>query len=235
MEKLIEMPIDSKPMTTIAENIADIQKRMDRAARDHHRDPSQITLIGVSKQQPGSRIDAALAAGQLVFGENRVQEAQMHWASRRDRYARLQLHLIGPLQTNKVAAAVALFDVIHTLDREKLADALRAEMVAQGRTVRCLVQVNTGDETQKSGIAAQDLSRLLTHCRRIGLPISGLMCIPPQAEPPGPHFQLLSALAHQYDLAHLSMGMSADYEQAIAAGATLVRVGSGVFGDRPAL
>ncbi len=217
---------------TIAENIAAIQKRIAVLARDHHRAPDTVTLIAASKQQPDVHIDAALAAGHVVFGENRVQEAQRRWIPRRALYPHLQLHLIGPLQTNKVHDAVMLFDVIHTLDREKLADALQTEMIRQGRTLRCLVQVNTGDEPQKSGIAVKDLPRLLTHCRKIGLPVSGLMCIPPVGEDPAPHFQRLAALAHTHNLAHLSMGMSADYQTAIACGATLIRLGSGIFGAR---
>ena len=219
-------------MTTIAENIALIEKRIAMAARAQGRDPANVTLIAVAKQQPEDRIAAALAAGQRVFGENRVQDAQKRWAERRLLYPHLQLHLIGPLQTNKIAAAVALFDVIHTLDREKLADGLRAEMIRQGKTVRALVQVNTGAEPQKSGVAVADLPRLLGHCRRIQLPVSGLMCIPPVNEPPEAHFKLLRDLAKTHDLAHLSMGMSADYEHAVACGATLVRIGSGVFGAR---
>lgn len=219
-------------MATIAENIAVIQKRITLAARAQQRDPAMVTLIAVSKQQPAARVDAALAAGQRVFGENRVQEAEQRWAARRLLYPQLQLHLIGPLQTNKIAAAVTLFDVIHTVDREKLADGLKAEMNRQGKTVRCLVQVNTGAEAQKAGVAVADLPRLLSHCRRIHLPVSGLMCIPPVEAPPAAHFKILRDLAKTHDLAHLSMGMSADYEEAVACGATLVRVGAGVFGER---
>lgn len=217
---------------TIAENITLIQKRIALAAKRVNRDSPTVTLVAVSKQQPEERIDAALAAGQRVFGENRVQEGLRHWAERRQRYPDLQLHLIGPLQTNKTREAVGLFDVIHTLDRARLADALRAEMVRQGKTIRILVQVNTGAEPQKAGVAVNDLSPLLTHCRRIGLAISGLMCIPPVDVQPDAHFKMLRDLAHTYNLAHLSMGMSADYETAVAYGATLVRVGSGVFGGR---
>lgn len=189
-------------------------------------------LVAVSKMQPDDRVDALLAAGQRVFGENRVQEAQARWTARRALYPDLQLHLIGPLQTNKVRDAVALFDVIQTLDRVRLADALRAEMEAQGRHLPCFIQVNTGDEEQKAGVAIDALPALLGHARGIGLNVTGLMAIPPVDEPPALHFALLKKLAAQHNLPHLSMGMSSDFEKAVALGATHVRIGSALFGAR---
>jgi pyridoxal phosphate enzyme (YggS family) len=213
-------------LNDIAANIAVLTARL--AEADHA--PPQ--LIAVSKMQPEARIEAALAAGQRIFGENRVQEAQARWAARRACYPDLSLHLIGPLQSNKARDAVALFDVIHTVDREKLARALAAEMKKQGREIECLVQVNTGDEGQKAGVAPESLPALLAACAACGLKISGLMCIPPQAEPAALHFALLKKLAARHGLPKLSMGMSADYEQAAALGARYVRVGSAVFGER---
>lgn len=190
-------------------------------------------LIAVSKSQPDEAIDAMLAAGQRVFGENRVQEAQRHWGARRDVVPDLELHLIGPLQSNKAADAVALFDVIHTLDREKLAGALAAAMEKTGRRPRLLIQVNTGEEAQKAGVAPSGLGALLRHAGEVcGLDVSGLMCIPPVDEPAGPHFALLAKLAREHGLGWLSMGMSGDYELAARYGATHVRVGSALFGER---
>jgi pyridoxal phosphate enzyme (YggS family) len=209
-------------MTKIADNIAALKKQMG----------SKTTLVAVSKQQPEDRIDAALAAGQRVFGENRVQEAEERWISRRPSYADLSLHLIGPLQTNKVRDAVALFDVIETLDRVKLADAIAAEITAQGRKISCYVQVNTGDEEQKAGVSLGELPMLLEHCRAIGLAVDGLMCIPPVDEPSGLHFALLKKLSQDHGLKNLSMGMSDDFEKALRLGATHVRIGTGVFGNR---
>lgn len=209
-------------MTKIAENLNALKKKIG---------PNAV-LVAVSKMQPDDRIDAALEAGQRVFGENRVQDAMGRWSQRRVSYMDLSLHLIGPLQTNKVRDAVALFDVIETIDRPKLADAVWDEMKKQDRKIDCLIQVNTGDETQKAGVSLHDLAALLDHCRTIGLPISGLMCIPPVNEPAGLHFALLKKLAARYGLKNLSMGMSGDFEKAIALGATHVRIGTGVFGDR---
>lgn len=192
-----------------------------------------IDLVAVSKRQPEARIDAMLAAGQRIFGENRVQEAQQHWTKRRAAYPDLELRLIGPLQSNKVADAVALFDVIETLDREKLARALRAEMDRQARSQRLYVQVNTGEEPQKSGVLPKDLPGFLEICRNTcALEIEGLMCIPPVEEPAGLHFSLLAKLAQENAVAKLSMGMSGDFETAIGLGASSVRVGSALFGAR---
>lgn len=195
--------------------------------------PPSCTLIAVSKKQPEQRIEEALKAGHRVFGENRVQEAQEHWSNKHAQYPDLQLHLIGPLQTNKVKDAVALFDVIQTLDREKLARKLAEEMQNQNRNLECFIQVNTGDETQKSGIPLNELDNFIESCKtKYGLSVTGLMCIPPLDEPPALHFALLKKLARRHNLKNLSMGMSGDYEKAIALGATHIRIGTGVFGER---
>ena len=192
-----------------------------------------VKLVAVSKQQPDERIDAALEAGQRVFGENRVQEAMGRWVHRRADYPDVILHLIGPLQTNKAADAVALFDVIEVLDREKLASALAKEMQRQNRHLPCLVQVNTGEEDQKSGIFPNEAVAFAHHCRdHYGLNITGMMCIPPAHEEPAMHFALLAKLAKEAGLTTLSMGMSGDYLEAIKFGATSVRVGSAIFGER---
>lgn len=190
-------------------------------------------LVAVSKQQPEGNVRAVLEAGHRVFGENRVQEATQRWPSLKREYPDIKLHLIGPLQTNKAADAVALFDVIETVDREKLARVLSEEMKRQDRKIPCLIQVNTGDEEQKSGVSIGDFPALLSFCRvECGLDIHGLMCIPPAAENPQPHFALLAGLARDHGLAELSMGMSGDFEIAIAQGATIIRLGSALFGER---
>ena len=191
-----------------------------------------MALTAVTKTQPGEALTAALATGQRVFGENRVQEAQAHWRDLREATPDLELRLIGPLQTNKAADAVALFDVIETLDRPKLADALSAAAAKTGRTVRVLVQVNTGAEPQKAGVLPEDADALIAHARDRGLIVEGLMCIPPAEEAAGPHFALLRKIARRNGLQVLSMGMSGDYETAIRFGATHVRVGSALFGER---
>ena len=192
-----------------------------------------VTLVAVSKRQPDAKIDAALAAGQRVFGENRVQEATSRWAARRSQYADLTLHLIGPLQTNKAAEAVALFDVIEVVDREKLARALATEMTRQNRHLPCFIQVNTGEEPQKSGILPDQLDDFFIFCRDdLGLSVQGLMCIPPVDEDAAMHFALLNSMAKRLNLSNLSMGMSSDYTDAIGFGATSVRVGSAIFGAR---
>ena len=216
----------------IAETITHIEDKISKACREAGRNRADVTLVAVSKLQPPEKIDAALAAGLRVFGENRVQEAYEHWETRRAAHPDLKLHLIGPLQTNKAADAVALFDCIETVDREKLADILAAEMRKQGRALPCFIQVNTGDEEQKAGVSPQALPALLEHCRGVGLNITGLMCIPPVDEPPALHFALLRKLAARHGLKDLSMGMSADFEQAIELGATHIRVGSALFGER---
>lgn len=215
---------------TIACNLSLIRSKIHAASRDGSAD--DVTLVAVSKNQPDSRVEQILAAGQRVFGENRVQEAEARWSGRRKKYPDLRLHLVGPLQTNKVKDAVALFDMIETVDREKLALALAQEMKKQNRNLPCLVQVNTGGEEQKSGIAPEALGGLLEFCDGCGLDIQGLMCIPPLDEDPVPHFAMLRELAQKYKLPHLSMGMSGDYEKAISEGATFVRVGTALFGER---
>ena len=206
-----------------------ILTRMASAARAAGRSPEDVALVAVSKQQPWEAIAPVLAEGQLIYGENRVQEAQERWADRREG---LELRLIGPLQTNKVRDAVALFDVIETLDRLKLAKALAEEATRQGRIPRLYVQVNTGEEPQKAGVSPTLADGLIAECRALGLPLEGLMAIPPEGVPPGMHFALLAKIAARNGLAKLSMGMSGDFETAIAHGATSVRVGSALFGAR---
>ena len=206
-----------------------ILTRMASAARAAGRSPEDVALVAVSKQQPWEAIAPVLAEGQLIYGENRVQEAQERWADRREG---LELRLIGPLQTNKVRDAVALFDVIETLDRPKLAKALAEEAERHGRMPRLYVQVNTGEEPQKAGVSPTLADGFIAECRSLGLPIEGLMAIPPEGVPPGMHFALLAKIAARNGLAKLSMGMSGDFETAIAHGATSVRVGSALFGAR---
>jgi len=201
------------------------------AAMAAGRDAAEVTLTAVSKQQPWARVEAILAAGQKVFGENRVQEAATRW---RDKPADVELRLIGPLQTNKTREAARLFDVIETLDRPRLARALAEEISAAASAPRLLVQVNTGEEAQKSGVAPTEADAFIAACRmEFGLTIDGLMCIPPLGEPAGPHFALLAKIARRNGLAELSMGMSADFPLAIRFGATAVRVGEALFGPRP--
>jgi PLP dependent protein len=206
-----------------------ILTRMASAARAAGRSPEDVALVAVSKQQPWEAIAPVLAEGQLIFGENRVQEAQERWGDRR---GGLELRLIGPLQTNKVRDAVALFDVIETLDRPKLAKALAEEAARQGRMPRLYVQVNTGEEPQKAGVSPTVADGFIAECRALGLSVEGLMAIPPEGVPPGMHFALLAKIAARNGLAKLSMGMSGDFETAIAHSATSVRVGSALFGAR---
>ncbi|WP_026380526.1 YggS family pyridoxal phosphate-dependent enzyme [Afifella pfennigii] len=213
--------------------LADITRRMTAAAREVGRQPDAVTLIAVSKTFGPEAIRPVLEAGQRVFGENRVQEAAGKWPELKGVYADIELHLIGPLQTNKAREAVALFDAIHSLDRDKLAAALAKEMEKQDRRPELFVQVNTGEEEQKAGVVPQEVEAFVVRCRKEhGLSIAGLMCIPPLEEPPGPHFALLAKLADKLGLAKLSMGMSADFETAVKLGATHVRVGSAIFGAR---
>ncbi|HBR69328.1 MAG TPA: YggS family pyridoxal phosphate-dependent enzyme [Rhodospirillaceae bacterium] len=217
----------------IAENIARIHQQIKKAAQGAGREVLSVQLVAVSKMQPPEKIRAALDAGQRLFGENRVQEAQAHWAALKGEYPDIKLHLIGPLQTNKVKEAVALFDMIETLDREKLAIALSKEIKKQNKNLPCLVQVNTGEEVQKAGIIPAALPGFLDFCRReCALDIRGLMCIPPVDEPPALHFAFLAKLAKENNLKELSMGMSGDFEKAIPLGATFIRIGTGIFGER---
>jgi len=207
-----------------------------RAEQDFSRRPGSVALVAVSKTMTAERIRPTLEAGHRVFGENRVQEAQSKWPGLREDFGDVELHLIGPLQTNKVREAVALFDVIQTLDRPSLARELQKEIQRQGRAPRLLVQVNTGAEPQKAGIDPRHVPAFLAQCRDIyGLHPEGLMCIPPVDMPPSAHFALLARLASEAGLAILSMGMSADYEAAIQLGATHVRIGSAIFGARAAM
>ena len=203
-------------------------------ARAAGRDPHEVTLVAVGKAHPVERVEAALAAGHRVFGENRVQEAEAKFPALKAAHPDLVLHLIGPLQTNKVRIAAALFDVIETLDRPKLARALAKEMATSGRRPACYVQVNTGEEPQKAGVLPAAADDLITLARdELGLPVEGLMCIPPLEEEPALHFALLREIARRNGLAKLSMGMSGDFETAIGFGATHVRVGTAIFGPRP--
>ena len=221
-------------MTSPNPALSAIRHKIARAARAAGRDPADVTLTAVCKQQPWDNIQPVLDAGQLVFGENRVQEAQTRWSSRRADWPDLQLRLIGPLQSNKVREAVALFDAIETLDRESLAEALAAEIGRSGRTPDLFIQINTGAEPQKSGVSPAEADAFIARCRDYhGLTISGLMCIPPADDEPAMHFALLARIAARNGLTGLSMGMSGDYETAVRHGATHVRVGSALFGDRP--
>ncbi len=216
----------------INENLESIIARIAAARKAAVAPAPSTTLVAVSNGQGADAIHPALIAGQRVFGENRVQEALAKWTPIRAEYADIELHLIGPLQTNKAREAVLLFDAIHTLDRARLADALRAEMDKTGRSPFLFVQVNTGEEPQKAGVAPRDADALIAYAKSLGLPLKGLMCIPPAGEPPAPHFALLQKIARDHDLALLSMGMSEDFERAIPFGATHVRVGSAIFGER---
>lgn len=209
-----------------------IKGRIAAAERAAGREVGSVTLIAVSKVQPAERVTAVLDAGHRTFGENYVQEAQGKWPDWRQRFAGVSVHMIGPLQSNKAKAAVELFDAIHTLDRISLARKLAHQIAEQGRTPQLFIQVNTGDEPQKAGIPAAELPGFLDQCRDLGLSPEGLMCIPPEDQDPVPHFRLLRKLAEQTGLALLSMGMSADFETAIAEGATHIRVGSAIFGTR---
>ncbi|MGH6985100.1 MAG: YggS family pyridoxal phosphate-dependent enzyme [Stellaceae bacterium] len=225
----------SDPATiSVAARLAAVRAQIADAARQAGRPPDAVKLIAVSKMQPARAIEAALAAGQCDFGENRVQEAQAKFPALKARYPDLRLHLIGPLQTNKARDAVRLFDVIHTLDRPRLAEALARAMEQESRRPALLVEVNIGNEPQKAGIAPADADGFIADCRaRWHLAVAGLMCIPPAGADPAPHFTALAALAHRNGLAELSMGMSADFMLAVAHGATLVRVGTAIFGQRP--
>jgi PLP dependent protein len=216
-------------------NLTAVRGRIEAAAREAGRPADSVTLVAVSKTHPEAAVRAALIAGQRVFGENRVQEALGKFPQLRGEFPDLVLHLIGPLQTNKVRDAVAHCDVIETVDRPRLAEALAREMERTGRRVTCYIEVNTGEEAQKAGIFPVAADDFIRDCRdRLGLPIAGLMCIPPEAEEPALHFALLREIARRNGLAVLSMGMSADFETAIRFGATHVRVGTAIFGARRA-
>lgn len=215
------------------ERLSSVRANIDRAARVARRAPADIALIAVSKTKTADEIRPLIAAGQRLFGENRVQEAQDKWPALRTEYPDLQLHLVGQLQSNKAADAVALFDVIHSLDRQSLLAALAKAMEAQGRKVPCFIQVNIGAEEQKGGCAIADTPALIASAREAGIPLAGLMCVPPSEVDPSPYFALLAKLARDRGLSGLSMGMSGDYEKAVMLGATYVRVGTALFGARP--
>jgi len=222
-------PISANP----AENLKAVLARI-KTARDAAIAPAHETrLIAVTKGHGQERILTVLEGGQSCFGENRVQEAKTKWPELRARFPNVELHLIGPLQTNKVREAVELFDAIHSLDREKLADALKTELTTRPKPLQLFVEVNTGEEAQKSGIAPKDTLAFVRHCRdTLGLPVVGLMCIPPLGEQPALHFALIKKLAQESGLSLLSMGMSEDFETAIRFGATHVRIGTAIFGER---
>ena len=210
----------------------DIKARINAAEAAAGRDPGSVKLIAVSKVQPPERVVEILQDGQRIFGENYVQEAQGKWPEWRRQFEGVELHMIGPLQSNKAKVAMQLFDAIHTLDRMSLARKLATQIAEQGRSPQLFIQINTGDEPQKAGILADELPGFLSSCRELGLNPQGLMCIPPEDADPVPHFRILRRLAQDNDLPNLSMGMSADFEAAIAEGATHIRVGSAIFGAR---
>ena len=213
-------------------SLTDILARVRDAERLAGRDEGSVTLIAVSKVQPLERVEAALAEGHRVFGENYVQEAAAKWPALCERFGTVELHMIGPLQTNKAKVAVELFDAIHTVDRTSLAEKLARLAEARGGCPDLFVQVNTGEEPQKAGVLPDETDSFVARCRELGLPVRGLMCIPPEGEDSTPHFAMLAGMAERNGLAGLSMGMSADFEAAIALGATHVRVGSAIFGAR---
>jgi PLP dependent protein len=219
--------------STKPDGLPGVREEIARACGESGRDPAVVTLVAVSKTFGAEAIEPVIAEGQLVFGENRVQEAKAKWPPLMTRHQGLELHLVGALQSNKAKDAVALFDAIHSVDRASLAEALGKEIVKQGRRPLLFVEINTGAEVQKAGVLPQDADAFLAACRdRYGLAISGLMCIPPQDEPPAPHFALTRKIAHRNGLSLLSIGMSADYPTAIAFGATHVRIGTAIFGAR---
>jgi PLP dependent protein len=223
-------PLDAR---AIEEQYLGIKERVWRSAQAHGREPAAVKLVAVTKTFEEDAILPVLRQGHRTFGENRVQEAMRKWPPLRERFSAMELHLIGPLQSNKARDAVALFDCIETLDRPKLAAALAAEIQRQGKAPKLLMQVNTGLEQQKAGVAPADAAKFAAACRReFGLAVNGLMCIPPAEEDPLPHFEMLAALRDRLGLAELSIGMSGDFEIAIGAGATMVRVGSAIFGNR---
>jgi len=229
------MAVDNVPpvISDSPSGLAAVEREISRACRDARRDLSSVTLVAVSKTFDGDAIEPVIHAGQHVFGENRVQEAKSKWPTLMAKHQGLTLHLIGPLQSNKAKEAVALFDAIHSVDRASLCEALAKEIVKQDRHPELFVQLNTGEEPQKAGIAPADADAFIASCRDVyGLQISGLMCIPPADDPPAPHFALTAKIAARNGLKNLSMGMSADFETAIQLGATHIRVGSAIFGHR---
>lgn len=218
----------------IRQNLDQVKARIAAAAQTAGRRPEDVALIAISKTHPAARIADAITAGHTLFGENRVQESEEKWPSLRADHPGMILHLVGPLQSNKVKRAVQLFDAVQTVDRPKLARALAREMDSQGRQIDCFIQINTGEEPQKAGILPADADAFIAQCRDdLGLPVVGLMSIPPVEDEPGLHFGLLAEMAARNGLAQLSMGMSGDFETAVRFGATHVRVGTSIFGKRP--
>lgn len=227
--------MNSQVTSSVAQNLSAVQADITAAIKKAGRGTEAVTLVAVSKFHDAPHVRQAIEAGQRVFGENRVQEAEGKWPALRQDFPDIQLHLIGPLQTNKVKHALQVFDVIETVDREKLARALAKEMATAGKQLPVFVQVNTGEEEQKAGVAPKDVGAFVALCRdELGLSVQGLMCIPPVDEEPAMHFALLAKLAAQSGLTGLSMGMSGDFATAIDLGATHVRVGTAIFGARPA-
>jgi len=217
----------------VAANLAAVQARIHTAGTAAGRPPDSVTLVAISKAHPQEKARAALMAGHRIFGENRVQEAMAKWPALREAYPEHELHMVGPLQTNKARDAVALFDVVETVDRPRLARALAREMDRSGRRPDCFIEINTGEEPQKAGVLPQDADAFIAACRdEYALPVVGLMCIPPLDQAPATHFALLAEIARRNGLDGLSMGMSADYEIAVRLGATHVRVGTAIFGER---
>jgi pyridoxal phosphate enzyme (YggS family) len=220
-------------MTDTPNRLTEVRFRIAAAAHAANRDPASVRLVAVTKTFGAEAIQPVLDAGHRVFGENRVQEAKAKWPALRERYPGVELHLVGSLQSNKARDAVALFDAIHTIDRRRIAEAIAGEMAKQGRRLELFIEVNTGEEPQKAGVVPKEAEALLRLCREdLKLDIAGLMCIPPLDEEPGVHFAFLAKLARELGLAGLSMGMSADFETAVAFGATHVRIGSEIFGER---
>lgn len=217
----------------IQDNLRAVKARIARAAAAAGRDPADVVLVAIAKTHPASAIRVAIAAGQRIFGENRVQEALDKWPALKAEFPDLRLHLVGTLQRNKAKRAVQLFDAIETVDRPELARAIAAEIARSGRRPKCFVQVNTGDEPQKGGVRPEDADAFIAACRDdIGLAVDGLMCVPPVEDEPSLHFALLREIARRNGVAELSMGMSGDFETAIQFGATHVRVGTAIFGER---
>ncbi|MGH6767609.1 MAG: YggS family pyridoxal phosphate-dependent enzyme [Xanthobacteraceae bacterium] len=220
-------------MDTVETRLNAVQREISQACRSAGRAPDSVNLVAVSKTFGATAVEGAIVAGQRIFGENRVQEAKAKWPPLRERHAGIELHLVGPLQSNKAKEAMALFDAIHSLDRPSLAEALAKEIDRQGRRPLLFVEINTGGESQKAGVLPENADAFIKTCREIyGLPVAGLMCLPPANEPPAPHFALCAKIARRNEMNLLSMGMSADFRTAIELGATHVRIGTAIFGER---
>jgi pyridoxal phosphate enzyme (YggS family) len=230
-----DLPAMTEDREALRARLADVSRRIAAAARRAGRGPASVSLVAITKTIAADPVATVLEAGHRIFGENRVQEARAKWPALRERYPGIELHLVGALQSNKARDAVQLFDAIHSIDRGKIAEAVAQEMARQGKSLKLFIQVNTGEEPQKAGVAPKEVGHLLRTCREeLGLAVAGLMCIPPVDEEPGVHFAFLAKLAGEHGLTCLSMGMSADFEKAILFGATHVRIGSEIFGSRGA-